>query len=91
MAIRILRQKQSPAAVVSALIQGGGISRRQAYRYLRQAQQQPQLQPAPPPKAVFTVNLPQRLIQEVRHRCRQQQRRISHVVADLLQEWLERQ
>jgi hypothetical protein len=87
----MLRQQQSPAAVVSALVKGGGISHRQAYRYLLQAQKQPQLQLAPPTKAVFTVNLPRRLIQEVRHRCRRQQRRISHVVADLLQEWLKRQ
>jgi len=86
----MLRQQQSPAAIVSAFTKGG-LSRRQAYRYLLQAHKQPQLHPVPPAKAVFTVNLPVRLIQEVRARCRQQQRRISHVVGALLEEWLKRQ
>jgi len=86
----MLRQQQSPAAIVSALAKGG-LSRRQAYRYVLQAQKQPELHPVPPAKAVFTVNLPVRLIREVRARCRQQQRRISHVVGGLLEQWLERQ
>jgi hypothetical protein len=89
MAIRMLQQQQSSKAVLSALIKFKGVSRRQAYRYLRQAQSNLVLRPVPQTKAVFTVNLPRPLIQQVRARCRQQHRPISHLVAEALQEWLE--
>jgi len=91
MAMRMLRREQSPGAVLSALMKAEGLSRRQAYRYLLQGQSQRQLEPLPQAKAVFTVNLPRRLIQEVRSRCRGQGRPISHVVAEVLQKWLDQQ
>lgn len=89
MAVRLLQQQRSPEAVLSALVGQYGISRRQAYRYLLQAQGSPQVRPVPEPKAVFTVNLPRRLIGAVRARCRQQRQPISQVVTQLLQQWLE--
>jgi hypothetical protein len=88
MAIRMLQQKQSPQAILSALSRRRGLSRRQAYRYLLQAQNNLQLRPIPAPRTVFTVNLPRPLIQQLRRRCRQQRRPISHVVAEVLQRWL---
>lgn len=91
MAIRMLRREQPPNAILSALAKRGGLSRRQAYRYLARAEGQTQLQPVPQPRSVFTVNLPTTLIQEVRRRCRQQGRPISHVVAEVLQRWLDQQ
>ena len=75
MAIRWLRQQRSPEAILSALIQDRGLSL--------------ELQPVPPPKAVFTVNLPVKLIVAVRARCRQQQQPISRIVAKVLEQWLE--
>jgi hypothetical protein len=90
MAIRLLRQKQCAGAVLSALIKDG-LSRRQAYRYLLQAQSNLELRPVPEPRAVFTVSLPRRLIGRVRARCRQQRWPISGVVAELLRQWLEQQ
>ena len=89
MAIRMLQQQQSQESILSALVTRSGVSRRQAYRYLLQAQSNLKPRPMPEPKRVFTVNLPRRLIQAVRIRCRQQQRPISHVVAEVLQQWLE--
>ena len=91
MAIRMLQQQQSSGAVLSALRQRAGVSRRQAYRYLLQAQSNLQLRPVPDAKAVFTVNLPRRLIQQMRVRCRRQGQPISHVVAKVLQRWLDEQ
>ena len=88
MAIRMLQRKQSPKAILSALIRRRGVSRRQAYRYLLQAQSNLQLRPIPEPRTVFTVNLPRPLIQQLRRRCRQQRRPISHVVTEVLQQWL---
>ena len=89
MAVRGLLQHRSTEAILSALIQQDGLSRRQAYRYLLQAQRRRQLRAVPEPKAVFTVNLPLPLIQAVRVRCRKRQQPISQVVAQVLQQWLE--
>jgi hypothetical protein len=89
MVVRWLQQQRSPEAILSGLMECWGVSRRQAYRYLLQGQSQRELRPVPEPKAVFTVNLPQRLIRAVRTRCRQQQQPISTVVAEVLERWLE--
>jgi len=92
MAIGMLQANKPSEAILSALTMRHGISRRQAYRYLVQAQPH-HLQPLPIPgaKAVFTVNLPRRLITQIRAHCRQQRRPISHGVAEALQQWLERE
>ena len=89
MAVRWLQQERSPEAILSDLRARWGISRRQAYRYLFQAQSRLELRPVPVPKTIFTVNLPRPLIQAVRARCRRQGRRLSHVVAEVLEQWLE--
>jgi len=89
MAVRGLLQHRSTEAILSALIQQDGLSRRQAYRYLLQAQNRLELQPMPQPKAVFTVYLPIKLVQAVRVRCRKRQQPISQVVAQVLQQWLQ--
>ena len=88
MVVRWLQQKRASEAILSALMQRWGVSRRQAYRYLLQAQRHSELRPVPQPKAVFTVNLPQLLIQAVRARCRKQRRAISQVVAEILEQWV---
>ena len=89
MAIRMLRRDKSSNSVLSALMSRGGVSRRQAYRYVLRAQSRLELLPVPGPKAVFTVHLPRRLIQQLRARCRQQRQPLSHLVAEVLQQWLE--
>ncbi len=89
MTVRWLQQQRSPEAILSALIQRCGVSRRQAYRYLLQAQNHQEFRPVPESKAVFTVNLPCRLIQALRARCCQQRQPISQVVAQVLERWLE--
>jgi hypothetical protein len=89
MTVRWLQQQRSPEAILSALIQRCGLSRRQAYRYLLQAQSRLELRPVPEPKAVFTVHLPRRLIRAVRVRCRRQRRPISQMVAEVFERWLE--
>jgi hypothetical protein len=88
MAIRMLQQKLPSHIVLSALMRQCGLSRRQAYRYLSQAQPYRQPLPVPAAKQVFTVNLPRPLIQQVRVRCRREHRVISHLVAQLLEQWL---
>lgn len=88
-AMRMLRQNQSSHVILRALMKEGGISLRQAYRYLFLAQGRSEPLAVPEPKAIFTVNLPRRLIQQTRNRCRQQGQPISQLVAAALQEWLD--
>jgi hypothetical protein len=88
MAVRWLQQERSSEAIVSGLVARWSISRRQAYRYVLQAQSRLELRPLPAPKTIFTVNLPRPLIQAVRARCRRQGLRLSHVVEELLEQWL---
>jgi hypothetical protein len=89
MTVRWLQQERPTEAILSALAQRQGLSRRQAYRYLLQAQSRLELRPVPEPKTVFTVNLPIKLIQAVRLRCRKRRQPISHLVAQALEQWLE--
>ena len=90
MAVQWLQKQRSIEAVLSKLMTKSGLSRRQAYRYVLNAQTRLELRPIPAPKAIFTVNLPRPLIQALRNRCRHQGLRLSHVVAQVLQEWLEK-
>ena len=76
----LLRQQTSPPKVLSWLIAHYGLSRRQAYRYLQQAQNVRRPLPVPEAKGVFTVKLPVSLIREVRQKARQERGAISQWV-----------
>ena len=78
----LLRQKTSPPEVLSWLIAHYGVSRRQAYRYLQQAQNIRVPLPVPEAKGVFTVKLPVSLIRQVRQRSGRERGAIS--------QWVER-
>ena len=82
--ISLLEQGSSPAEVLAKLVARYGLSRRQAYRYLQQAQQAGSPMPIPEVKSVFTVKLPRRLIAQVRQRARQQRCSISSWVEQTL-------
>jgi predicted HicB family RNase H-like nuclease len=83
--ISLLEQSNSPAEVLAKIIARYGLSRRQAYRYLQQAQQADAHLPVPEAKRVFTVKLPQSLIARVRKQARQQRCSISLWVEQALQ------
>jgi hypothetical protein len=70
--LRMLQQRTSTTEVLEGLVARYGLSRRQAYRYLREAQQATSPLPVPESKSVFTVKLPRSLILEVRRRARHQ-------------------
>ena len=90
MAVDLLTKNVSPQEVVSSLVRRAGVSVRQAYRYVRQAQRAPQRLPLPEAKAVFTVKLPEPLIERVRRQARQQGQPISDWVGAALQACLAR-
>jgi hypothetical protein len=75
--ISLLKKKTSPSKVLTRLIGRYGLSRRQAYRYLQQAQKITPPLPVPETKAVFTVKLARGLIVEVRRQARRQNCSIS--------------
>lgn len=83
--VRLLQQNATPGEVLSWLITHYGLSRRQAYRYLQQAQASPGLVPVPEAKGVFTVKLPLSLIRQVRQQARREGGAISQWVAGALQ------
>ena len=70
--LKMLQQQTSTTAVLQRLVARYRLSRRQAYRYVQQANQTSGPWPVPEAKAVFTVKLPRRLILEVRRRARRQ-------------------
>jgi hypothetical protein len=57
-ALLLLRRLRSGTKAVAALVRQYRISRRQALRYVRQAQSVGRMQPIPERKVVFTVKLP---------------------------------
>lgn len=79
-ALRLLNQKVPAPEIVSWLIDHYGISRRQAYRYCRQAQSTRTPLVIPETKGVFTVKLSVSLIREVRRQARRQGATISQWV-----------
>jgi predicted HicB family RNase H-like nuclease len=79
-AVRLLREEASPQEALNWLVTHYGISRRQAYRYLLQAQTLPGLLPVPEAKTVFTVKLPVSLIQQVRQQAQREDLTISQWV-----------
>lgn len=88
MAIDLLNKKKSPKEVVSFLMDHYGVSSRQGYRYVREAQGLSKPLQIPEGKVVFTVKLPVSLIKQIRERGRRQGRPISDLVAEALEQWL---
>jgi hypothetical protein len=82
--VRWLKRKTSPQEVLSQLVAAYGISRRQAYRYLQQAQAARQPMMVPEAKIVFTVKLSSSLVQQVRRQARREGGTISDWVEEVL-------
>ena len=88
--IRLLKRNSSPPEVLSRLIAKYRVSRRQAYRYLQQAQNARRPLTVPEAKQVFTVKLPISLIRQVRQQARRQGGAISRWVEAALRRSLNR-
>ena len=89
MAVQLMSDKTPSAEVVAALAIRYGVSRRQAFRYLRLAQGQSVPLPVPVAKTVFTVKLPGDLADQIRRHARQCHQSISQVVTAALRGYLE--
>lgn len=78
--VNLLKKEASALKVLSRLVATYGVSRRQAYRYLQQAQTAGQPVPVPEDKVVFTVKLSRSLVQQIRHQARREGGSISQWV-----------
>lgn len=88
-AFLLLRRLRSGTKAVAALVRQYRISRRQALRYVRQAQSVGRMQPIPERKVVFTVKLPLRLVRALRQMARSTGESLSALVARALEAFLQ--
>lgn len=72
LAYGLIQAQALPRQVLAQLVGRYGLSRRQAYRYLRQARQVQEPVPVPEAQEVLSVKLPRRLLAQVRRQAQQQ-------------------
>lgn len=90
-AARVLTQKhESRAEAAAALSRKYGISKRQAYRYLEAAQKRDTPLLIPESKVVFTVKLPEGLVEALRQHAAYTKKSLGAVVAQALEAYLGR-
>jgi predicted DNA-binding transcriptional regulator YafY len=89
-AVELVREHRSTAQAAKILAERYGLSKRQAYRYLREAQAHRRPLPVPEAKMVFTVKLPKGLVHELREFASLSGRTLSEVVSQALETFLRR-
>jgi len=87
-ALALIKKEDSVAKAAKALVTEYGISRSQAYRYVREARVLGKRVRVPETKIAFTVKLSKGLIQEVRQRARVTGQSISEIVTQALEAFL---
>ena len=90
-ALELLQQCKSLATAARAMVEAYGMSTRQAYRYLQEAQTQQQPLPIPQRKIAFTVKLPPAIVEETRQHARHYKQSLSHLVEQALAAYLQRE
>ena len=86
MAIDLLKESGSHAETATTLSSHYGISKRQAYRYVKDAESADKQQiPIPDKKIAFTVKLAENLTQELRQYARVKDQTLSQVVTKALE------
>jgi|TARA_B100002003_G_scaffold238034_1_gene255802 hypothetical protein len=83
-----LREYGATAEAAKSLAAEYGISIRQAYRYVQEAEGLDAELPVPDRAIAFTVKLPTRLITSLREHTRRTGRTLSEVVAEALRKFL---
>lgn len=84
-AFALLEEQRSLADAAATLVASYGMSKRQAYRYLNEAQQQPHPVPIPERKIAFTVKLSGGLVQRLRQRARSSGQTLSELVSQAIE------
>lgn len=84
----LIKKHDTIGQAVTAMVVQYGISKRQAYRYIHEAQKIGSHIPIPEPKIAFTVKLTPKLIQKLRQYSIQTGHSLSEVVTQALETFL---
>jgi hypothetical protein len=87
-AVALLRQHDSAALAAAAMASRYGISRRQAYRYVHQAEVIGKEVSIPDKKIAFTVKLSQNLVEALRQYATSTGQSLSDIVTEALEAFL---
>jgi predicted DNA-binding transcriptional regulator YafY len=88
-ALALMKRKGSLSHAASALAKQFSISKRQAYRYVREAELIGRRIPVPERKVAFTVKLSQGLIRSLRQYARSTGKTLSEIVTQALEVFLQ--
>ena len=88
MAIDLLKESGSLAETAASLSTQCGISKRQAYRYLKEAETAGQQIPIPDKKIAFTVKLSKNIVQQIRQHAKLKGKNLSEVVTEAVEIFL---
>ncbi len=89
-ALTLLRRLRSNAKAVTLLMRQYRVSKRQAFRYVREAQKVGQMQPIPERKVVFTVKIPLSLVRALRQMAKSTGESLSVLVTRALEAFLQK-
>ena len=87
-AVELIEQHSSLAQAANALAVRYAISKRQAYRYVREADAVGEKVPVPGPKIAFTVKLAETLVERLRRHAQATGRPLSEIVTQALETFL---
>lgn len=87
-ALELLKEYNSPTKAAAEVAVRFGISRSQAYRYIRKAGAMGEKMEVPSPKVAFTIKLSQDLIQALREYAGSTGKTLSEVVTQALESFL---
>lgn len=85
-----LRRLRSSTKTVAALVRQYRVSKRQAFRYVREAQKVGRVQPVPERKVVFTVKIPLSLVRALREMAKSTGESLSVLVTRALEAFLQK-
>ncbi len=88
MAITLLKENTTPTEVATILATQYGMSKRQAYRYVKEAESAGGQIPVPDQKIAFTVKLSRSLTRVLREYAKLENRTLSEVVTRALEAFL---
>jgi predicted DNA-binding transcriptional regulator YafY len=87
-ALSLIKKHDTVAEAVAVMMDLYAISRRQAYRYVQEAQRVGTSIPIPEPKIAFTIKLSPKLIQAIRDHAKVSGRNLSEIVTQALEKFL---
>jgi hypothetical protein len=88
-ALALIKSEESLSSAATALARRYGISKRQAYRYVREAELIGKQVPVPDAKLAFTVKLSKNLIKALRRYAKNTGQSLSEIVTQALEAFLQ--